>query len=107
MMPKKYMPDNVRPRSGQVTLGASGTFTYFPDFPCQRALFVAHPSNAGDAWVGNCTGTLSGNTGFPLTVNGPGLPLEGLENLNQVIVVADVIGDKVCWVILDHAPTIT
>ena len=106
-MPKKHMPDNVRPRSGQIALGVSGTFTYFPDYPCQRALLGAHPTNAGTIWVGNSTGTLSGDTGFPLTTSGPGLPLEGLENLNQVIVVADVVGDRVCWVILDHAPTIT
>ena len=106
-MPPKQQPDNVRPRSGQITLAASGTFVYCPDFPCQRALVIAHPSNTGAIWVGNCTGTLSGDTGFPLTTNGPGVPLEGLGNLNQVLVVADVADDKACWIILDHAPIIT
>lgn len=105
-MTEKFSPNNVRPRSGQVTMGASGTFANLPNFPCQRALLAAHPGNTGNLWVGNATGTLSGDTGFPLTTNGPGLPLEGLENLNQVLVVADVSGDKLCWVILDHAPSI-
>jgi len=104
-MPEEY-PDQVRPRSGQLTLGASGTVSRPPFYPCQRALFMAHPSNTGNIWIGNATGTLSGDTGFPLTTNGPGVPLEGLENINQVLVVADVSGDKLCWLILDDEPRI-
>lgn len=100
-------PDQVRPRTGQVTLGASGSVSGLPSFSCQRALFLAHPDNTGVLWIGNSTGTLSGDTGFPLSVGGPGVPLEGLENLNQVLVVADVQGDKLCWLILDDDPVIT
>ena len=105
-MPEEY-PDQVRPRSGQVTLGASGSVQGLPSYSCQRALFMAHPENSGYLWIGNSTGTLSGDTGFPLSTNGPGVPLEGLENLNQVLVVADVGGDKLCWLILDDDPQIT
>lgn len=103
----KQIPDTVRPRSGQVEMSASGTVTSLPDYPCQRALLMAHPSNTGNIWIGNATGTLSGDTGFPLTTNGPGVPLEGLENLNQVLAVADVADDRLCWIILDHAPRIS
>lgn len=106
-MTEKHTPDNVRPRSGQVTMAASGSITALPSFPCQRALMMAHPLNTGNVWIGNATGSLSGDTGFPMTTNGPGVPLEGLENLNQVLVVADVGGDKLCWIVLDHAPLIT
>jgi hypothetical protein len=68
-------------------------------------LFLARPTNAGVVWIGNATGTLSGNTGFPLSAAGPGVPIEGLSNLDQILIVGDVQGDKLCWMILDSDPT--
>jgi hypothetical protein len=87
-------------RSGQLQGLASGTVYSFPDVPCTSILIIPHPSNAGNAWIGNSTGTVGGNTGYPLnnTTKNP-IIFSGVSNLNYIKASFDVANDKVCWIV--------
>lgn len=87
------------PISGQLEGLASGTIYNFPDEPCTRVLLIAHPDNSGIAWVGNVTGTVRSDTGYPLAALGPALPLEGLANINLLVANFDVANDRICWIL--------
>jgi hypothetical protein len=87
------------PISGQYEGVVSGTVYNLPDEPATRIILAAHPSNSGTAWVGNVTGTVNNQDGFPLTADGPQLYLEGLKNLSFVLVNFDAGGDRVCWIV--------
>lgn len=100
----EFKPHPVYPVSGQLTLGASGSVSQFPALDAQRATLLAHPSNTGVVWVGSHSGTVTGDTGFPLSKTGPGLALEGLQRLGVLYATADVDGEKVCWILLDETP---
>lgn len=97
-------PLPVYPMSGQLILGGSGSVSQFPILDVVRAYIVAHPSNMGAVWVGNESGTVTGDNGFPLSTSGPGLPLEGLGKFGVLYASPDVSGDKVCWILLDETP---
>lgn len=100
----RYQPVPVFPASGQLTLGASGSVSQLPSLDAHRVLLLAHPSNSGVVWFGNQSGTVSGDTGFPLSAAGPGAPLEGLDDMGVLYAVPDVSGDKLCWLLLDETP---
>lgn len=96
---RKVDPYENFPISGQIEGTVSGTVYGLPDEPATRIILMAHPDNAGTVWVGNVTGTVHGLNGYPLEADGPALPLEGLKNLNLVVVNFDAGGDRVCWIV--------
>ncbi|NIM21906.1 MAG: hypothetical protein GTN64_05735 [Candidatus Latescibacteria bacterium] len=98
-MPIEITPDQARVFSGQLEGLASGTPYQFPNADCNRAILGAHPDNVGTSWVGFETGTLSGDSGFPLMALGPYLAIEGLDNLDFLVATFDVANDKICWLI--------
>ncbi len=100
-------PMRVLPMSGQVVLGATGTVTQLPVVDAHRAYLVAHPSNAGVIWVGQESGTVGGENGFPLEASGAILPLEGIGRISALYASPDSADDRLCWIILDETPQYT
>jgi hypothetical protein len=99
-----FKPHPVFPMTGQMTLGASGSVSQFPTLDAHRVTLVAHPSNNGVVWVGQQSGTVNGETGFPLEASGEHLYLEGLVAMGALYASPDVASDKLCWVLLDETP---
>ncbi len=97
-------PVPVYPLSGQIALGASGTVTQLPTLDAVRVYLVAHPSNSGVVWVGAQSGSVNGDTGFPLEANLAGLSLEGLGRFNYMFASPDIPNDKLCYILLDETP---
>lgn len=88
------------PLSGQLVGSVSGTVYTFPDIPCTSIFLSAHPSNTLTAWVGNVSGTVTSNNGYPLNPSYSSVILfDGLSNLNQLHASFDKAGEKICWIV--------
>jgi len=90
----------MKQKSGQLTVSDS-VATQFSNVFVIRAMIKSHPSNSGIVWIGNDgADSVSATTGFPLSVGDMVIiNLDG--NLKELFALAEVNGEKVCWIIVD------
>jgi hypothetical protein len=87
-------------KSGQITVSDS-VATQFSNIAIITVVLKAHPDNTDIVWIGNDgSASVSSATGFPLDA-GDVIIINLDGNLNELFALAEVNGEKVCWVIVD------
>lgn len=85
-------------KSGQVIL-RSASVTQLPDITCSSVLFVGHPNNSQEVFVGNAGDWISVYSGFPLNPGAPAIRVRIDGNLNEYYGIATVDADVLCWLV--------
>lgn len=85
--------------SGQITITG---VTQFPSFFCIAAGIKAHPDNTDTIWIGNDGyNSIASGTGFPLNAGETIAVVLDVGNLNTLYAIADVPGERACWILAD------
>jgi len=99
MPDRRSDPYAVSPISGQTTT-ISGSSTALPDVEATRVLLRALPTNAANVEMGRGTGSFSLGSGFPLAAADPAIVLEGISNLNTLMLAVAADNDGIGWLVL-------
>ena len=84
-------------RSGQVTVAVAGTAERGPSERGKEFMLMPHPDNSGlYVWVGESSGDVDSDSGFPLLAAGPPARVF-VNNLNEIWFDVSANGDKICW----------
>lgn len=86
-------------QSGQITVTTAGTAVQGTDQACHLVAFKADPDNTDAVFLGNVSGDVTLDNGYPLEP-GEQIIVE-LANINALYFDADVSGEKVAWLLLD------
>lgn len=78
----------------------SGTVTELPDVSATRVLIRPLSGNSADVYLGRVTGTFDASNGWPLAATDDPIELEGLDNLNRLVLLNNAVGDGIAFLVL-------
>ena len=86
-------------RSGQITVTTAGTAVVGTTQPCNLVAFKADPDNTNPVYLGNVSGDVTLDNGYPLE---PGEQIiVQLGNLSDLYFDSETNGEKIAWLLLD------
>jgi hypothetical protein len=86
-------------RSGQITVTTAGTAVVGTNVPCHLVAFKADPDNTNPVFLGNVSGDVTLDNGYPLEP-GEQIIVE-LSNINTLYFDSVTNGEKIAWLLLD------
>lgn len=87
-------------KTGQIIVSSS-TPTRFTSIAAITVVLKSHPTNTNVVWVGNDgNDSVNSMSGFPVDV-GESIIINLDGNINELYALAEVNGEKICWIIVD------